>query len=289
MASTPRQTRQTPSSSKRVLTSPVDLMDTKKSKANLGSTITEEQAIGVLPGSDEKNGQVSVDAENTGYSMMTLTLSDDQLSQITSSIHESINTQIENMVGKIVHGVLSGLHDRMTDLENENQQLKKKLQIVESRLDSAEQYSRRNCVRISGIPESKDESVDNKVMSLADAINSGLFIEEIDRAHRIGKPKDPSLNIRPRDIIVKFVSYRSRQKIMKRKSQLKVNGYEGAYINEDLTKDRREVFFQARALVREKRVVSAWSSDGVILVKDKNQRVYRIESHADLEKLALEV
>ena len=89
-------------------------------------------------------------------------------------------------------------------------------------------------------------------MSLADSISSGLSIGEIDQAHRIGKPKDLSHNTRPRDMIVKFISYRSSQKIMKQNSQLKVKGYKGTFIN-DLIKVTRKVFLQARALVREKR------------------------------------
>ena len=289
MASTPRQTTSVSvSASKRVLSSPVELMDTKKSKINIEPVIIEEvpQAVSYPSDVGPGNSQVPVSAENVGYPTMTITLSEDHITQITSSIQESINTQIEDMVAKIVNGVLGGLRSRMSDLEEENQQLKRRLQVVETRLDSAEQYSRRNCIRISGVPETNGESVEDKIMLLADPINSNLTIEEVDRAHRVGKPKVTSHTDRPRDIIVEFVSYRSRQKLMKLKSQLKHKGYKGTFINEDLTKVRRDIFFQARKMVKEKRVVSAWTYDGTIFVKDPNLRVHRVECQSDLESLA---
>ena len=123
-------------------------------------------------------------------------------------------------------------------------------------------------------------------MILADTIHSNLTTEEVDQAHRVGKPKDVNRKDRPRDIIVKFFSYRSRQKkkkkIMKLKSQLKHKGYKG---NEDLTKVRRDIFFQARKMVKEKRMVSAWTYDGTFFVKDLNLKVHRVESHSDLDSL----
>ena len=69
---------------------------------------------------------------------------------------------------------------------------------------------------------------------------------------------------------------------MKLKSQLKHNGYKG---NEDLTKVRRDIFFQARKMVKEKRMVSAWTYDGTFFVKDLNLKVHRVESHSDLDSL----
>ena len=121
MASTPWQTRRSSSvsASERVLSSPVELMDTKKSKVNLEPAITEEVSQTITDQGDvyTGNGQASVSTENVGYFMMTITLSEDHITQITSSIQESINIQIEDMVAKIVNGVRDGLRSRITDLE----------------------------------------------------------------------------------------------------------------------------------------------------------------------------
>ena len=51
----------------------------------------------------------------------------------------------------------------------------------------------------------------------------------------MGKRRDSG---RPRDIIVKFSSYRTRRKVYGARTKTKDNGYRGVYINEDLTKLR---------------------------------------------------
>ena len=50
------------------------------------------------------------------------------------------------------------LEARNASLEAENATLTKKLQTCETSLNNLEQYSRRECVEISGIPEVKEEN-----------------------------------------------------------------------------------------------------------------------------------
>ena len=123
---------------------------------------------------------------------------------------------------------------------------------------------------------------------MAKAIGANLTLEDIDRSHRLGKPKPRSvpqhagqLSTRPRSIIVKFSTYRARNKLMKLKSHLKSSGYKDVYINEDLTKSRSQVFFQARKLQKDGHVKSTWTSDGVILIKANDDRITRFETLKD--------
>jgi hypothetical protein len=150
--------------------------------------------------------------------------------------------------------------------------------------DRAEQYSRRNCVRVTGIPETNEEITDNIIMDMASELGANLTIDEIDRSHRLGPRSQSSL--KPRDIIVKFVSYRSRQKLYNVRSQAKGSvNYRRNYINEALTKHRSELFFDARKLVRDKLVESAWTHDGTILVRDRARVIHRVETYEQLNKL----
>ena len=57
------------------------------------------------------------------------------------------------LVNSIVTGVLEGLNVKVVALEKENVDLKKRVKYLEDSADQAEQYSRRNCLRISGLPE----------------------------------------------------------------------------------------------------------------------------------------
>jgi hypothetical protein len=82
---------------------------------------------------------------------------------------------------------------------------------------------------------------------MSDAV--GAEITEIDRSHRVGKP-NPERPDKPRDILVKCVSYRLRQKLYNLRSTFKDNGYAHSYVTEDLTRSRRYILFKARELVR---------------------------------------
>ena len=120
-------------------------------------------------------------------------------------------------------------------------------------------------------------------MNIASAIETNLVIDEIDRTHRVGK-LEPS-STKPRDIIIKFTSFRARQKMMRNKAKLKVMNHKSVFLNEDLTLIRNKVFYLARILVREKKLEGAWTTDGVILAKDGKQKVHRLESQHDLDLL----
>ena len=106
-------------------------------------------------------------------------------------------------------------------------QLESKVADMEALIDRQNQYSRRNCLRLSGVSETQGENTDTTVTKILSAIGANISIDEIDRSHRLGKPrKSPSSsqaqsrNPLPRDIIIKFTSYRARQKVYMLRSKL---------------------------------------------------------------------
>ena len=94
----------------------------------------------------------------------------------------------------------------------------------------------------------------------------------------MGKPKAG----KSRDIIVKLSTFRVRQRLYTARKKLKTHGYEGVFINEDLTKHRSGLLFKARTLVKERRLIGAWSSNGTILIKDNEETVERILNNEEL-------
>ena len=98
-----------------------------------------------------------------------------------------------------------------------------------------------------------------------------IDIRDIERCHRLGKPgTDEEPWTKPQDIIVKFGSYRPRSMFYKARTQTKENGYQGVFVNENLTKVCSKLLYEARRRVKSKQVKSAWSSDGNILIKTTN-------------------
>ena len=72
-------------------------------------------------------------------------------------------------------------------------------------VDRQEQYSRRNCFLIHGIVEETVQDTDKKIINtLQQSMGETIKSQDIDRSHRLGKPKS-SKNAKSRPMIVKFV------------------------------------------------------------------------------------
>lgn len=214
-----------------------------------------------------------------------ITIPPSEMLKLSEMLKDTFRGEIVAMVDSVVQGVLKGLIDRIASLEvknktleTENNSLRAQISGLEKKAEQAEQYSRSNNLRISGCPETNAESTDEIVLKMAADIGTDLRIDEIDRG--VGR-FDPSRS-RPREIIVKFTSYRARQKILKMRSALKDNGYVGVFLNEDLTKHRSEVLYEARKAVKSDTVKGAWSSDGNILIRDHNDKIHRVYSLNDI-------
>lgn len=95
----------------------------------------------------------------------------------------------------------------------------------------------------------------------------------MERSHRVGRPRGSG---RPRDIIVKFASYRTRRKVYSARNKTKVNGYQGVFINEDITKPRSQLLFKARKMVKSNLLKNAWSSGDNILVRDSTNVKHKL-------------
>ena len=130
-------------------------------------------------------------------------------------------------------------------------------------VDRQEEYSMRNCILVHGIVEETVEDTNEKIITLQQSMDETLKPEDIDRSHRLGKPKS-SKNAKPRPIIVKFVRYTSRNRIYRNKKKLKGTGIS---LTESLTAKRINVLEKAR---EEHTFNNVWSQDGKIMFFDKN-------------------
>lgn len=148
------------------------------------------------------------------------------------------------------------------------------IKVLTNRMDSMEQYSRRTCLKLSGIPEERGEKTDDIVLRIANQFiltkeQQRMELHHICRSHRVSPPRD---NKFPRDIIVRFVSYRDKARVFGNKRNLKnfnqnpSNKYK-IYINEALTKPRAQLYYEVRKLVNNRELDSAWTYDGKIIVK----------------------
>lgn len=210
----------------------------------------------------------------------------DEIPDIETIVHQAVQSAVK-AVTDVMDKKIEQLAADNAILRKDNENLVKlcsnldnKVAKLEASNDSLEQYSRRNSVRISGIPQREQENTDKIVLDVARSMGVPLEITDIDRSHRVGSDKN-----RKRDILVKFVSYRTRQSLLTERKKLRnTEGMKDVFINEDLTTNRSKLLFDARRLVKAKVLKSAYSADGRILVRDFADRRYLIQDEADLNK-----
>lgn len=282
VANTPSRSVEDSSAKKRELTSPFSPED-KLLKKNRPQSSSSVESFGD-----------KMDSEETGTMAHTqiLTLPESELEKICDIIQPSIQGNvltairgditnlIKVAVAEVIDEKLAHLHSENKRLSRENSELKSRVLKLEQSLDDAEQYSRRNCLRISKFRENPTEDTDGIVLKIAETLGVRMSPGDIDRSHRIGKPGAKQ----HRDIIVKFATYRARERLFANRSKLKESELNGVYLNEDLTKKRSKLLYEARTLVKADTpsLLGAWSSNGTILVKDLREGIHRVSNETEL-------
>lgn len=182
----------------------------------------------------------------------------------------------------------------MDDLKAENNDLKNKVCELEERVENMEQYSRRNCLEVQGIPEGEGESVLDIVKDVGRALKMEITDSMIDTCHRLRQKKDAK---GPRGIIVKFVRRMDKEALLKKRQEKKKDFSTRhlnlatptdipVFINESLSPARKRLLWQARQLKTDREYKYIWLRNGNILLrKEEGSPVITIKTQADLDKL----
>jgi len=225
------------------------------------------------------------------------------LTPFKTSIETTLDKKLESFGAtlryiKAENGVLA---DKCKALSAENVELKKQIEACSQRVEECERYSRSDNLIFRGLPERSSAEVASAAPSLQDGstlreshtsveetvsafIKDTLHVDvlpsDISTAHRIkGGAKD---TVRP--IIVRFASRRVRNLVFGAKKLLK-EAPSRVYISEHLTKTDSELFFEARRLLREKKIFAAWTQNGLVHVRhsqDPAARATIVRNRADL-------
>lgn len=171
----------------------------------------------------------------------------------------------------------------MDILRCELRRLEENLRRQDERLDDLEQYSRRNCLLIHGVPETTTEDTTDVVIQLfRDKLKVNIDTSTIDRCHRVGKPHRTVAEATKqgkRAIIVKFISYQHRLQVFRAKRALKNSP---VVITESLTTQRQQLLKAAKDKFGPR---NCWTYDGKITVLRGNKRVH-VFTQTDLENIA---
>lgn len=206
----------------------------------------------------------------------------DENKKLFKSIHITIHEAVQKEFARL-YDRLDEQESRLMDVEVENKSQAKEIARLSSIVDSQrrtmdnlrittadlEQYSRRNCLQFFGVREENNESTDDLICRIAnDQLGLSITKDDIDRSHRMGNlNKEPIAKDgrpapkRPRPIVVKFVSYRTRHSVISRRRVLKGSSI---VIQEQLTKAN---LYLLNIVKKKKNVETAWSSDGRVIAK----------------------
>ena len=178
---------------------------------------------------------------------------------------------------------LDDMSNAIKDLKQEIQMKDNHIQKLEEKIDELEQYSRRNCLIISGIGETENENTDRTFLKFAnDVLKAEIKPEDIDRTHRLPRPPGHTNgHSKPRNLVVKFTTYNARKRVYDKRTELK-HLKQNIFINENLTKTRNELFYEARKMVKDKKVKSAWTIDGNIFIRDNEDRPRKIKNKSEI-------
>ena len=185
---------------------------------------------------------------------------DEKLNPLSEQLKEALATV------KTLNTKIEQMEDTFGMLQEENKALKQEqvslkaqvlrsandLKLVQKSINDLEEYTRRNCLEIRGIPlpeDSRVEDTNDIVLQLSQKMGIPLERNDISVSHRIRSSKasvDPA-------IIVKFVRREMRESLYRSRKRLKSIttadlGFSGfsvdkkIFINESLTPKNKELF-----------------------------------------------
>ncbi|XP_068682826.1 uncharacterized protein [Montipora foliosa] len=184
---------------------------------------------------------------------------------------QSVKSEISNLDKKHTT-IVNSLEEKLGELAGTIDRQDQSLYRVESALDETQQYLRRDCLEINGVPISSYENPNQLVKEVG--LLAGV---EIDDRHIAAAHKLPdSKNVKNR-LIVKFIQRDKREELYKHRKNLVgknishlpsvEDGNGKIFINESLTSYRKRLFGRIREYKRNNNLKYLWTSNGKIMLK----------------------
>lgn len=166
--------------------------------------------------------------------------------------------QQSDMIGKHIDEKLTKIEQSVKLMVSEVKTNTEKIKHLEQKIDQLEQFTKLSNLVIYGIPESEAENfelIEEKLISLfKNKLDVIVSSSDIQQSYRIGKYQQAKV----RPILVRFLSYKTKVIIHRKKKLLKNTGF---VIKEDLTKTNIELMKQA---ITKYGFSNVWSENGRI-------------------------
>lgn len=216
------------------------------------------------------------------------------INQALAEIKTNMNEQFGKLTGKIesIEAGLSHVHNKVSELSNENETLKSEVQYLKISLNVLRQENLNRKMIIKGLGEIESEELPLRqlVLRCIEKIQPDFVDQHLLHASRMGKCIDG----RTRLILVEFSHADARNTLLKLKkkkslnaAEIEASGPESEQIifNEFLTKTNMDLFQHARKL-KQSGVKYVWIRDGLVKVRieEKSEEI-GIFSTGDVDEL----
>lgn len=186
---------------------------------------------------------------------------------------------------------IKSLQMENTALKTTVKNLEQKLAVNSDETDKMDQYLRRDCLELAGIPVIPNE--DTNAIVCAVAKNMGVELDDCDisTSHRLPPPRRGKGTPR---IIVKFVRRDKKEEFYNNRkkagdtAELQCAAYSSnrIYVNEALTPKRKVLFFKCKQVKSEKNYDYLWTKNGKIFMRaNEISEIQEIRNESDLNKL----
>ena len=235
-------------------------------------------------------------------SLDTLTKSVDSMSTKYDKVLQKV-TVLEQANSKQLK-INKDLEESNTKLSTEVTKLSEKLKVCKESLNNLEQYTRRECLEVSGIAELQDENTDELVIKVGSLMGVEINKEDISVSHRIPKPSFSSVaagnwnNVEASTpkIIVKFTCRATRERFYVARKNLKdkttgnldllLPSENKIYISENLTATNRELFKDCLKVKKDLNYRFIWTHHGrIFLRKDSGSPVIMVSNRSILDQV----
>ena len=192
------------------------------------------------------------------------------------------------------------------NLKLETSRLSNIIEELKDNINDIEQYSRRECCEISGIPVTSDEDTNDLVIKVGTLMDIELDENDISVSHRLStrsyasavtsSSRSNQVNSLPK-IIVKFVRRETKELFYKSRKRLRGKttadiglgrfSNSGLFISESLTHRNKLLFKECLAFKRKYNYKYIWTQQGrIYLRKNKDTQSRMISSKSDIESLS---
>lgn len=201
-----------------------------------------------------------------------------------SEQYESHRKMVDNMLKKQV-----ALENENAEFKKEIKDMERKLFVASQEMNDLQQYGRRECVEIAGVPKIEQENTEELALKVFSEIGVKVNPSDIVACHRLPSRRGDPI------IITKLLNRKTAGEILANRKKLrnvtasdlgfeaKTNGK--IFINESLTKQNKELYRSVREKAKAKEWKFTWTWNGHIYArKDESTAPARFSSPRDVEE-----